>query len=134
MTVKLNEKEFLEALGEAFTETNEILGRKFAQAIDDPKWVWPTVTQRHAGAPVGTPRNIVDRGELKTSYKPSQSANKERYSHAWTANHAMAVHEGAVIKGRKKTTARPWARQTIEETKTDEIFSKIARRKLERIQ
>lgn len=132
MKLDLNEKEIVGALQDAFRETNEVLGRKFAQAIDDPRWPWPGDTQRHRGEAVGSPRNIVDRGELKASYSPSSTPNT--YRHAYTAEHAMAVHEGAVYKDGSTMTARPWVRQTLRDTDTDEVFATLARGKLGQIQ
>lgn len=129
MKLDLNEKEITGALQDSFREMNEVLGRKFAQAIDDPVWDWPGETQRHRGEVVGSPRNIVDRGELKSSYQPSSTPNT--YKHAWNADHAMAVHSGAVYKDGSTMPRRPWTEMAMAENDTAEIFAKISRGKLE---
>lgn len=131
MKLDLNDKQIIAALEDSFVETNEVLGRKFTQAIEDPTWPWPGETQRHRGEAVGSPRNIVDRGELVGSYQPG--AGRQRYSHSWNAEHAMAVHEGSVYRDGSTMPGRPWARQTLRDTDVDELFAKLARSKLDNI-
>lgn len=131
MKLDLNEKEITAALQDAFVETNEIAGRKMQQKIEDPIWGWDGETLRHRGEAVGSPRNIVDRGELVGSYSPRPGRNQ--YGHAWTAPHSMAVHNGAVFSDGSTMPARPFATEGLRDTKFDETFAKIARGKLEQV-
>ena len=55
------------ALTRAFTETSEGLEQHLVGMFDDPVWGWPNQTKRQNGQVVGSPRNIVDGGDLRGS-------------------------------------------------------------------
>lgn len=54
-------------LGEAFADTAYYLAGQFEQAIQDERWEWDRPTVRSDGSVVGSPRDIVDTGELLRS-------------------------------------------------------------------
>ena len=109
------------------TTAAELDGR-FDDAISSAVWPWPRSSKRGVGGSTvgerakqwankgfntGTPRSIVDSGELKQSKVFNVTGLKAEW--AWTANYAAAVHEGARItpwgdpkNGTVTLPARPW--------------------------
>lgn len=71
-------QEFLEAIGEkdnlavaitdGFVKMATNFGDTMQQNIQEPIWAWPRTTRRQSGEVVGSPRNIVDLGDLLQSY------------------------------------------------------------------
>jgi hypothetical protein len=55
----------------AFEALNYELGDKFAEMIESPIWEWDKTTFRSNGEVVGSPRDIVDTGNLRDSYRLS---------------------------------------------------------------
>lgn len=53
---------------QAFTEMATQFGEKSQEIIETPMWEWPRETVRQNGTVVGSPRDIVDMGELRDSY------------------------------------------------------------------
>lgn len=135
--VHLNDEEIMAAMTEPFMQANEILGRAFQARFDMWIWTWPGQTQRRAGAPVGSPRNIVDLGHLRDSYEfqriPHAPGGPE-YEHGWSAEYAMAVHEGAVFRNRRYTMpGRPWTLEPLENDVLENAFTVLATAALDRI-
>jgi len=83
----------------------EINGR-FQDAIGAKVWNWPGTTIRSNGQEVGSPRTIVDTGNLRNSNTYSVVGN--RSVHRWSAEYASAIHEGASLKNGGIITPRPW--------------------------
>lgn len=75
-------------------------------AIESPIWAWPRETQRANGETVGSPRNIVDQGELLRSKRFTQGTNSADWE--WTAEHALFVHEGVTLRNGTELPARRW--------------------------
>lgn len=59
----------LGSLAKAFERTAEEFGGVCQDAITSRVWQWDGTTVRKSGEIAGSPRNIVDTGELKDSYK-----------------------------------------------------------------
>ncbi|GAA5513644.1 hypothetical protein Dcar01_02388 [Deinococcus carri] len=79
------------------------VAQEFAQACDDafedPLWAWPNTTRRANGETVGSPRNLVDTGELRDSRQdPEVAGNTARLT--WEVDHAAATFLGAVFTDR----------------------------------
>lgn len=53
----------------AFEDTALDLFGLFREAIEDPIWEWPRITHRRSGEVAGSPRNIVDLGNLRDSQR-----------------------------------------------------------------
>lgn len=109
------------------TTAAELDGR-FTDAISQAVWPWPRESKRGVGGSTvgerakqwanksfntGTPRSIVDSGELKQSKVFNVNGLKAEWM--WTANYAAAIHEGARIhpwgnpkNGTVNLPARPW--------------------------
>lgn len=116
------------AAAEAMKQTAAELDGRFDDAISSSVWPWPRSSKRGLGGSTvgerakqwankgfntGTPRSIVDSGELKQSKVFNIKGLKAEW--AWTASYAAAVHEGARINpwgdpsnGAVTLPARPW--------------------------
>lgn len=98
-----------------------VMGELFAafqQSFTAKAWDWPGETRRTAGT-AGSPRNIIDTGNLRQSGS-YQMAGPFRAIFRWSANYATAVHEGAMIypwgnrdADRVLLPARPWTRAVL---------------------
>lgn len=62
------------------------------QSFTAKAWAWPGTTQRRVGT-VGSPRNIIDIGNLRQSGS-YQMTGPYSARFTWSANYATAVHEG----------------------------------------
>ena len=51
----------------AWMRANEELGYAMDDAMNDERWSWPRLTYRQNGDVAGSPRDIVDTGELRDS-------------------------------------------------------------------
>lgn len=128
--------ELRKATEEAFAQVaGELTGRLDA-AVSGEHWPWPRQTPRFGGSSsladaaaqwkaaggsgVGSPRSIVDSGNLKQSrdFQLDRATLKAEWN--WNADYAAAVHEGAYINpfgNRNKIVqlpARPWTQAVIE--------------------
>lgn len=125
---------FKKAAEQTMKEVAGELDGRFDDAISGAYWPWPRSSKRGlSGSTVGeraaswakkpfntgTPRSIVDSGDLKQS-KSFKLAGMQA-SWVWTANYAAAVHEGARIHpwGNPRNTpvslpGRPWTNAVLE--------------------
>lgn len=80
------------------------------QSFTAKAWAWPGTTQRRVGT-VGSPRNIIDIGNLRQSGS-YQMTGPYSARFTWSANYATAVHEGyrrnRADGGASLWPARPW--------------------------
>jgi len=98
-----------------------VMGELFAafqQSFTAKAWPWPRQTQRTVGT-VGSPRNLIDVGNLRQS-GTYQMSGPYQATFKWSANYATAVHEGANIYpwGNRKAQRvylppRPWTRAVL---------------------
>ena len=117
----------------AFKEVSAELHGRFMDAMSQDVWVWPRQSKRGVGGSslsdvarkykkkkfnTGSPRSIVDSGELKGSVNFSPGYRQANW--AWTTSYAAAVHDGAWIQpwGNDKAEkvllpARPWTEAVL---------------------
>lgn len=120
----------------AIESFGEMVG-EFAQEInfqiEDTKWTWPRETVRKNGTVVGSPRDIVDIGELKNSQFIENVSDVYKVI-GYTADHAALVHEGYQIERNDGTVtdvpARPFIDTAIEDYNPIEAYSEILKGKL----
>jgi hypothetical protein len=120
----------------AIESFDEMTG-EFAQEInfqaEDTKWPWPWETVRQNGSVVGSPRDIVDTGELKNSQFIEDVSDVYKVV-GYTAEHAALVHEGYQIERNDGTMtdvpARPFIDTAIEDYNPIEAYSEILKGKL----
>ena len=91
---------------------------------DDWKWT-ETQTKRKNGQTVGSPRDIVDTGDLMRS-KTRDTINSSVTEFIWKDDVAELVHDGGKTKTGGSYPARPWTEPTIDELDNvvDTIFRK----------
>lgn len=99
-----------------------VMGELFAafqQSFTAKAWDWPRTTQRTAGSPVGSPRNLIDTGNLRQT-GTYRMTGPYQATFSWSANYATAVHEGAFIypwgnrdADRVYLPPRPWTRAVL---------------------
>jgi len=120
----------------AIESFDEMVG-EFAQEInfqiEDTKWPWPRETVRKNGSVVGSPRDIVDTGELKNSQFIEDVSDTYKVV-GYTADYAALVHEGYQIERNDGTVtdvpARPFIDTAIEDYNPIEAYSEILKEKL----
>jgi hypothetical protein len=90
---------------------------------------WPTgfgTTYRENGEVVkGSFRNVFDTGELDNSQSIQHLPRGSR--HAWTAPHAVIVHEGATLSNGTRIPARRFTYQAAMEARLGEVFAQAFR-------
>jgi hypothetical protein len=118
---------------EAFGEMVSEFAQEINFQVEDSKWNWPRETVRKNGSVVGSPRNIVDTGELKNSQFIEDFSDTYKVI-GYTADHAALVHEGYQIERNDGTVtdvpARPFIDTAIEDYNPIEAYSEILKEKL----
>jgi hypothetical protein len=118
---------------EAFGEMVGEFAQEINFQIEDTKWNWPRETVRKNGGVVGSPRDIVDKGELKNSQFIEDVSDVYKVI-GYTADHAALVHEGYQIERNDGTVtdvpARPFIDTAIEDYNPIEAYSEILKEKL----
>jgi hypothetical protein len=128
-------KELLRATQQAFAQVAGELTGRLDDSVSGNYWPWPRDSKRFGGGRdladvskqwregsfnTGSPRSIVDSGQLKQSRDFSLNTSNLTAEWNWNADYAAAVHEGAYINpfGDKSRTvqipARPWTQAVIE--------------------
>jgi phage gpG-like protein len=90
-------------------------------AMSSAVWAWPNQTKRQNGSTVGSPRDIVDTGYLRSSLSQtlSHNATTSTFKGKYKAPYANIVHYGGMIQnfGRPDTSylpGRPWIKALFE--------------------
>lgn len=113
MSIKVNANLSARAETAAQKAAEAVMRELFAamqQSFTARAWDWPGTTQRRVGT-VGSPRNIIDIGNLRQSGS-YQMTGPYTATFTWSANYATAVHEGyrryRKDGGASTWPARPW--------------------------
>ncbi len=106
-TVTLNAKALVQKHQRAFAAANVDLEQAIIGEIASPIWNWPGTTVRQSGEVAGSPRNIIDSGDLLDSYRV-EKRGPNAYSHGFAVPYALAVHNGAVLRNGGVIVARPF--------------------------
>lgn len=113
MSIKVNANLSARAETAAQKAAEAVMRELFAamqQSFTARAWDWPGTTQRRVGT-VGSPRNIIDIGNLSQSGS-YQMTGPYAATFTWSANYATAVHEGyrryRKDGGASTWPARPW--------------------------
>jgi len=99
------------------------------QALSDRAYQWPGQTRRQNGQVVGSPRDIIDTGELDSSQSLTRES-RTAWRWRWTAPHALIVHEGATLRNGTELPARRWTRRAVQQYRP---FVKFAREVAKRV-
>jgi hypothetical protein len=107
--VKIDSRQINGLISAAWKDTAQELDGAFRQAITSPLYEWPRPTPRSNGQIAGSPRDIVDRGELRDSQKNSIRDFEGNW--VWNAPHSIIVHEGATLRSGTVLPPRRWTRK-----------------------
>lgn len=121
--VHFNTVQLLGAAQAAFKDANMLLGIELQKSITKNRWSWPNEP---------SPRDIIDKGQLRDSYSPTPMP-PDMYEHSWGTEYAMAVHEGAVFKDGHSMPSRPWVSATLREYDFAGAYSKLAKLELAKV-
>lgn len=98
----------------------------FDQQMVSEKWEWNgNQTRRKNGEIVGSPRDIVDTGDLLQS-KQRRQISRSITEFVWEDDVAELVHDGGRLKGSGIYPARPWTEPTLQEI--DGVIDTIIKR------
>lgn len=87
----------------------------FDQQMASEQWRWnENQTRRKNGETVGSPRDIIDTGDLLQS-KERVQVGKSIVEFTWQDDVAELVHDGGTLKNGGAYPARPWTRPTLDE-------------------
>ena len=87
----------------------------FDQQMASEKWEWNSnQTRRKNGEIVGSPRDIVDTGDLLQS-KQRRQISRSITEFTWEDDVAELVHDGGTTKNGGAYPARPWTEPTLDE-------------------
>jgi len=92
--------------------------KDFDQQMVSEKWKWnENETRRKNGETVGSPRDIIDTGDLLQS-KQRVQIGKSITEFTWQDDVAELVHDGGTMKIGGVYPARPWTQPTLEDIDT----------------
>ena len=108
--VTVDKRKVMSMATDKFHSVNrDYLPNSFKGEITAKKWEWNgNVTVRKNGDTVTTPRDIVDLGTLRDSYRLEQRGLT--YRHIWATDYAALVYEGT-----PRTPARPWGKKPLDD-------------------
>ena len=87
----------------------------FDQQMASSKWDWnENQTRRKNGQLVGSPRDIIDTGDLLQS-KERVQVNRSTVDFIWKDDVAELVHDGGTTKNGGAYPARPWTEPVLDE-------------------
>jgi hypothetical protein len=87
----------------------------FDQQMASSKWDWnENQTRRKNGQLVGSPRDIIDTGDLLQS-KERVQVNRSTVDFIWRDDVAELVHDGGTTKNGGAYPARPWTEPVLDE-------------------
>jgi len=124
-TAKLNK-----VISQAFDATVERLDHALDEAITDDLYEYPRTTKRRSGEIAGSPRNIVDLGNLKDSKVVARSSSSEVVEFSWQEPYSMAVHEGHTTKSGTEVPPRRWTEKGVEICDPAKVFGQELERRL----
>jgi hypothetical protein len=106
------------AIESALLQTLNAVAHNADRAMTDDRWDWPNTTHRRNGSVVGSPRDIVDTGDLYRSRSmPVVKGNQGTID--YNCEYADDVH-----------ALRPWLATALEETNVKSVFADALRRLL----
>lgn len=99
---------------QGFRASVTAIEQQVKREIEEPKWAYPRETQRRNGDVVGSPRDIVDTGELRDSLYSTVLSDFTAQV-ATKAPHSVFVHEGYFTTTGKEVPARPYLRTGVDQ-------------------
>jgi hypothetical protein len=133
MKYRSNREKIIRELGQAFRNTTKELDKGYRDLFNKPFWNWNGTTKRSSGRTVGSPRNVVDTGELRDSQDfqtTSNSPTRIRVRFSWRSEHALPVFLGVTYKNGHVAPARNVPVIGLQLFDLPSRFSEIARDRL----
>lgn len=128
--IKIDTAKINSAVSRAFDKTVDRLSESLDYAIDADLYEYPRTTRRKSGELAGSPRNLVDLGNLRDSKVIARSSDGLAAEFSWDVPYAIAVHEGYTTKTGKDVPPRRWTEKGIEEADPITFFSDALAREL----
>jgi hypothetical protein len=100
----------------ALLQTLNAVAHNADRAMTDDRWDWPNTTHRRNGSVVGSPRDIVDTGDLYRS-RSTPVVKGSQGTITYNCEYADDVH-----------ALRPWLATALEETDVTKVFAEALRR------
>lgn len=88
------------------------LAAKFRELIESPVFEWPGTTVRRSGEVVGSPRNIVDLGNLRDS-QDTRRLNPAAFQFVWDVQYAAYVFYGYTLLTGASRPGRDWINPVV---------------------
>jgi hypothetical protein len=105
MSLVLNLAVFEARVSHALEYAATSLAEQMQREFEEDRWRWPRSTKRAGGNVVGSPRNLLDQGQLKASQLPPVvSGDSIRFR--WTAPHATRAFLGGITRRGQTLPAR----------------------------
>lgn len=128
----INFEPLYSAIERAFSRlVKEFEGLQIEQ-LSSEKWQWYRQTLRKNGSLVGSPRDIIDSGDLRDSLEIT-NINEYAVKYKYSTNYAGLVHQGFSGQSNGKTInypERPWIAASYEENDLLEIFKQFLKEEL----
>lgn len=103
---------FEDTLKQRFVSMNNTLADDMADNITNPIWTYPRDTLRSDGSIAGSPRDIVDTGELAGS-QVSLPTSSTTFKHEWQAPHSKLAQVGYITDTGALVPARDWIAKAL---------------------
>jgi hypothetical protein len=91
----------------ALADTAGNLAARFRELIESPVFEWPGQTIRRSGEVAGSPRNIVDLGNLRDSQR-TVKVNAAVFEFIWSVQYAAYVYFGYTTLAGNSYPGRDW--------------------------
>lgn len=132
MNIKIDQAKLNQAISKAFRQTVQDYAAQCQEELRTPKWDWPGETERQNGETVGSPRDIVDEGELADSQQEPQFTESDSEivgTIEWTSDHAAVVFTG-LVDAQDVYPGREWTLAALQDLPIDKRFAKHLRKEL----
>lgn len=131
----MNRNELDKSIERAFKRLVNEFDEQLRSEIADEKWEWDKTTIRKVGRGktgkyAGSPRDIVDTGELQDS-QYVEEVNPTEVIYHWDSDHALIVHQGATLANGGIIEGRPFVDTAQEEYPLLENFARILKNELD---
>ena len=128
--IQIDTQVMTKKLSKAMSSYSKELDQKLDHQFFNSKWEWPRLTRRRNGQIVGSPRNIIDTGELLNSKQGPTPVYGGKIGRRWTWNtpYASLVKNGYISRTGEIVPARDWIRAALRELPFGEgIYKRIRR-------
>ena len=130
ITIKIDTQVIESKLSTAIAAYSKEIDQNLDHQFFDSKWEWPRLTRRRSGQLVGSPRNIIDTGELLNSKQGPTPVGGGKIGRRWFWNtpYASLVKNGYISRTGEVVPARDWILAALRELPFAEgIYKRLKR-------